>query len=145
MKKLFTLTAVFTLRASALHANLLPEAVLQAVKQGLTTSALDDESVFCSKDGVCFLFLTCGKEAASFLGRPQLRAISDVRQGRARSLHANATFTDLINRIEPNSRVFRVAPEAKYDSGLAIALQSSLVAVGSDEDVCKHQHLCLEG
>jgi hypothetical protein len=82
----------------------------EAVKQGMTTSALDEQSVFCAKDGICFLFLTREGGRLAFGTHPQLRAISEVRQGLAPSLSANSTFTNLINRMEPHSPVFGVAP-----------------------------------
>jgi hypothetical protein len=85
-------------------------AAKEAARHGMTQSALEDGAVFCAADGFCFL-LPGGEEGRIFFGTlAQLRAISDVRQGRAPSLRANATFMNLIGRMEPHAPVFGIAP-----------------------------------
>lgn len=82
----------------------------EAVKQGMTSSVLEKQPIFCAKDGLCFLFPTREGGRVFFGASAQLRAISDVMQGRAPSLRSNAIFTDLIGRMEPNAPVLGVAP-----------------------------------
>jgi len=85
-------------------------AAREAVKHAMTQSALDDGPVFCSKDEVCFFFPTHEEGHAWFASLAQLRAISDVRQGRAPSLRNNVSFMNLFNRMEPHAPVFGFAP-----------------------------------
>jgi hypothetical protein len=97
----------FGLIAGTFHA---AAAAREAVKRGMTQSALEDGPVFCSKDEVCFFFPTREEGRAWFASLAQLRAISDVRQGRAPSLRSNASFMSLFNRMEPHAPVFGFAP-----------------------------------
>jgi hypothetical protein len=97
----------FGLLAGTFHS---AAAAKQALKQGMARSALDHGTVFCSKDGFCFLFPAGEEDHAFFATLAQLHAISDVRQGRSPSLRSNPVFMDLMSRMQPHSPVFGVAP-----------------------------------
>jgi len=85
-------------------------AAKEAVRHGMAQTALEEGAVFCAADGFCFL-LPMGEEGRVFFGTlAQLRALSDVRQARAPSLRSNATFLNLIGRMEPHAPVFGIAP-----------------------------------
>ena len=84
-----------------------------AIKQGMTASLLEKQPLFCAKDGLCFLFPVREGGRVLFGSSAQLRAISDVMQGREPSLRSNAIFSDLIGRMEPHSPVLGVAPGSK--------------------------------
>jgi hypothetical protein len=85
-------------------------AAREAARHAMAQSTLDEGPVFCAADGFCFL-LPNGEEGRVFFGTlAQLHAISDVLEGRAPSLRANATFTALISRMEPHAPVFGIAP-----------------------------------
>jgi hypothetical protein len=88
-------------------------AASEAVKQGMTSGILENQPVFCAKDSICFLFPAREGGRVFFGTSAQLRAISDVMQGRAPSLRSNVIFTDLISRMEPHAPVFGVAPGSK--------------------------------
>jgi hypothetical protein len=102
----------------------------EAVKQGMTAGVLEKQAVFCAEDGMCFLFLTREGGRVLFGTSVQLRAISEVMQGRAPSLLSNGNFSDLIGRMEPHSTVVGVAPGSKIllwaGDGISRALSSSL-------------------
>jgi len=97
----------FGLLAGRFHA---AAAAKEATKHGVAQSALEDGLVFCANDGFCILFPAGEEGHAFFATLAQLRAISDVRQGRAQSLRGNAVFMDLLNRMESHAPVFGVAP-----------------------------------
>jgi hypothetical protein len=82
----------------------------EAARHGFVPSILEDGPAFCSKDGNCFLFLTQEDGRAFFGGIELLRAVSEVRQGRAPSLQSNPTFMDLQSRMDPQSPVLGFAP-----------------------------------
>jgi hypothetical protein len=97
----------FGLLAGGFHA---AAAAKDATRHGMAQSAPDDGPLFCAADGFCFL-LPNGEEGRVFFGTlAQLRAISEVRQGHAPSLRANATFMNLVGRMEPHAPVFGIAP-----------------------------------
>ncbi len=102
----------------------------EAVKQGMTSSVLESQPVFCAKDGMCFLFPSREGGRLFFGTSVQLHAISDVIQGRALSLRSNPIFTDLIAHREPHSPVFGFAPGNKIGlwagDNILIALSSRL-------------------
>jgi hypothetical protein len=56
----------------------------------------------------------------------QLRAISDVRQGREPSLHSNATFMNLIGRMEPHAPVFGIAPGSEIGQWIGDSIPPAL-------------------
>jgi hypothetical protein len=97
----------FGLLAGGFHA---AAATKEAAKHGIAPNGLEDGPVFCSKDGTCFLFISQEDGHAFFGTMEQLRAISDVRQGRAPSLQTNATFMDLKSRMDQQSPVLGFAP-----------------------------------
>jgi hypothetical protein len=82
----------------------------EAASHGAAQMALERDPLFCSKDGICFLF-PAQEDGRAFFGTiNQIRAISDVRQGRAPALERNTTFMYLKNRMEPQAPVFGFAP-----------------------------------
>lgn len=97
----------FGLLAGNFHSDAMTK---EAAKHGVAQTALEDGPAFCSKDGICFLTLTQEDGHAFFGTIEQLRAVSDVRQGRAPSLDTNATFVDLKSRMDQQSPVFGFAP-----------------------------------
>ncbi len=97
----------FGLLAGGIHT---AAAAKEAARHGMAQSALEEGPAFCAADGFCFL-LPAGQEGRVFFGTlTQLHALSDVQQGRAPSLHSNATFMNLISRMEPHAPVFGIAP-----------------------------------
>ena len=82
----------------------------EAARHGLMQSDLAEGPAFCAKGRTCFLFLTQEEGRAFFGTIEQMRAISDVRQGRAASIQSNATFMYLKDRMLPESPVFGFAP-----------------------------------
>jgi hypothetical protein len=82
----------------------------EAARHGIAQSVLEDGPAFCSKDGTCFLPIAQEEGHAFFGTMEQLRAISDVRQGRAPSLETNAAFVDLKGRMDLQAPVLGFAP-----------------------------------
>jgi hypothetical protein len=103
-------------------------ATREAPKHGFTQSALEDGPLFCSPDAICFLFLTQEEGHAFFGTVEQMRAISDVRQGRAPSLETNATFMYLKSRREPKSPVFGFAPGREVGDWVGSSIPQPLAA-----------------
>lgn len=97
----------FGLLAGSFHA---PSVAKEAAKHGIAQSTLEDGPVYCLKDGTCVLLIQQEEGHAFFGTIDQVRAISEVRQGRALSLGTNATFTDLQSRIDQRSPVVGFAP-----------------------------------
>jgi hypothetical protein len=85
----------------------------EAVKQGMTASVLESQPLFCAKDSLCFLFPLREGGRVFFGSSAQVRAVCDVRQGRAASLRSNAVFADLIARMEPHAPVLGIAPGSR--------------------------------
>jgi hypothetical protein len=113
----------FGLLAGGFHA---ASAAREAARHAMAQSALEDGPVFCAADGFCFL-LPNGEEGRVFFGTlAQLHAISDVRQGRAPSLRANATFTTLIGRMEPHAPVFGIAPGSEIGQWIGDSIPPAL-------------------
>jgi hypothetical protein len=109
-------------------------AAKEALKHGMTQSVLEDGRAFCSKDEVCFLFPS-GEDGHALFGTiTQLRAISDVRQGRAPSLRSNGSFVDLLNRMEPHVPVFGFAPGREIASWIGGSIPE---AVSSHVDLSR--------
>jgi hypothetical protein len=100
--------------------------VSEAVTAGMTPSVLDDQSVFCAKDGLCFLFLVREGGRLAFGTWAQLHAISEVRRGRSPSLRSNAMFVDLIGHLEPRSPVLGIAPGSEIGLWAADSIPKSL-------------------
>ena len=113
----------FGLLAGSFHAT---AAAKEAVKHGMTQSALEDGPVFCAADGFCFLFPTGEVGRAVFGTLNQLHAISDVRQGRAQSLRGNTTFMELVNRMEPHSPVFGIAPGSEIGEWIGSSVPQAI-------------------
>src|ERR1700722_18307371 len=82
----------------------------EAAKHGIAQNTLADGPEYCTKDGTCFLVIAQEEGHAFFGTSEQLRAISEVRQGRAPSLETNTTFMDLKSRMDPQSPVQGFAP-----------------------------------
>jgi hypothetical protein len=82
----------------------------EAARHGIPPSVLEDGPFFCSKEGTCLLLIS-REEGRGFFGtKEQLKAISDVRQGRAPSLDKNGAFLDLKSRMDQQSPVLGFAP-----------------------------------
>jgi hypothetical protein len=102
------------------------QAAKEATRHGMTPSTFEDGPVFCSNDGFCFLF-PAGEEGRALFGTlTQLHAISDVRQGRAQSLRSNATFMNLLSRMEPHSPVFGVAPGSEIGQWIGDSIPAAM-------------------
>jgi hypothetical protein len=101
-------------------------AAREAAKHGMTESTLEAGSVFCSKDGFCFLFPAREEGRALFATPNQLRAIFDVRHGRAPSLRTNTPFVDLVSRMEPRSPVFGIAPGSELSQWIGGSIPESI-------------------
>jgi hypothetical protein len=113
----------FGLLAGGFHA---AAAAKEAARHAMAQSALDEGPVFCAADGFCFL-LPNGEEGRVFFGTlAQLRAISDVRQGRAPSLRPNATVMNLIGRMEPHAPVFGIAPGSEIGQWIGDSIPPAL-------------------
>ena len=66
-----------------------------AALHGIPEIAWEDGTLFCGKEGTCLL-LPAKEEGRAFFGtKDQLKAITDVREGRAPSLETNATYINL--------------------------------------------------
>jgi hypothetical protein len=113
----------FGLLAGSFHQT---AAMKDAVKHGMIPSVLDDGPVFCAKDAVCFLLPSQEDGHALFGNLDQLRAISDVRQGRAASLRSNTTFMNLLNRMEPESPVFGFAPGKEIGDWIGTSIPAAI-------------------
>jgi hypothetical protein len=100
----------------------------EAVKQGMTASVLENQPVFCAQDSLCFLFPVREGGRVLFGTSTQLRAISDVMQGRAPSVSSNAMFSDLIGRMEPHAPVFGVALGSKIGLWAGDSIPKGLAA-----------------
>jgi hypothetical protein len=100
----------------------------EAAKHGIVQIALEDGAAFCSKDGICFLPLTQEEGHAFFGTIEQLRAVSDVRQGRAPSLETNATFMDLKTRVDQQSPVFGFAPGREIGDWIGSSIPQSIAS-----------------
>jgi hypothetical protein len=100
----------------------------EAAKHGLSKTVLEDGGVFCAQDGYCFLFLKAEQGRAFFGPAAQIKAISDVRQGRAQSLRSNATVMNLVNRMEPNAPVFGIAPGREIGQWIGDAVPSAIAS-----------------
>jgi hypothetical protein len=100
----------------------------EAPSRGMTTSVLDGGALYCAKDDVCFQFLVREGGRVLFGTLAQLRAISDVRQGRAQSLHGNATFINLMNRIEPHAPVFGIAPGSEIGQWIGDSIPPAMAS-----------------
>jgi hypothetical protein len=82
----------------------------EAARHGIPQSTLEDGPVFCSKQGTCLLLMV-NEDGHGFFGTAdQLKAISEVRQGRAPSLGTDATFADLNGRMDQQAPVIGFAP-----------------------------------
>jgi hypothetical protein len=113
----------FGLLAGGFHA---ASAAREAARHGLAQSALDDGPVFCGSNGFCFL-LPAGEDGHVFFGTlAQLRTLSDARQGRDPSLRANATFMNLISRMDPHAPVFGIAPGSEIGQWIGESIPPAL-------------------
>ena len=99
----------------------------EAAKHGVTQLSLEESNLaFCAKDGICF-FPVPHEEGHAFFGTiEQLRAISEVRQGHAPSLEANATFVDLKNRTDQQSPVIGFAPGREISDWIGTSIPQSI-------------------
>ncbi len=102
--------------------------IKEAARHAILPGALEDGPVLCAKEGTCLLLLS-KEEGRGFFGtREQLKAISDVRQGRAPSLETNATYIDLKTRMDPQSPVLGFAPGSEISDWIGSSIPQSIAA-----------------
>jgi hypothetical protein len=100
----------------------------EAARNGIAQSVLEDGPFFCSKEGTCLL-LIAKEDGRGFFGTmEQLRAISDVRQGRAPSLETNPTFVDLKSRMDQQSPVLGFAPGREISDWIGSSIPQPIAA-----------------
>ncbi len=100
----------------------------QAARNGFAEVDLEDGPVFCAKEGTCLLLLT-QEDGRGFFGTlDQLRAISEVRQGRALSLQTNRTFVDLTTGIDQQLPVIGFAPGREIGDWIGTSVPPTLSA-----------------
>jgi hypothetical protein len=112
-----------------------PVLAREAVKHGMTQSVLEEGTVICSKEDICFSFPAGEIGHALFGTLAQLRAISDVRMGRSASMRANPTFLSLLNRMAPRAPVFGFAPGREIGLNLVCSSDTAAIAVRDTLDV----------
>jgi hypothetical protein len=100
----------------------------EAARHGIQAAVLEESPVFCSKENICLLLIP-QEEGRGFFGTmEQLRAISEVRQGRAAALGTDATFVDLRSRMDPESPVMGFAPGREIGEWIGPSLPQVLVS-----------------
>jgi hypothetical protein len=100
----------------------------EAARHGIPPGALEDGPLFCGSEGTCVLLLS-KEEGRGFFGtKDQLKAISDVRQGRAPSLANNPTFAYLNNRFDQQSPVLGFAPGREISEWIGTSMPSAISA-----------------
>jgi hypothetical protein len=100
----------------------------EAAQQGTAQLAIEDGPVFCAKDGLCFL-LPAQEDGRAFFGTmEQLRAVSDVRQGRAPSLETNTAFTYLESRMDQQAPVLGFAPGSEISDWIGSSIPQPIAS-----------------
>ena len=100
----------------------------ETAKNGIPQNMLEEGPLFCSKQGTCLL-LIAKEDGRGFFGtKEQLKAISDVRQGRAPSLETNTAFLNVKGRVDPQSPVIGFAPGTEISDWIGSSIPQPIAA-----------------